>query len=103
MGVSWHPSPEKIRVIPTDHELAINNEFSVIDELYTQLNVGDKTSVLLEGSSDSSQELQPVMWLNEYKSGRVVYDSLGHTAESVIHPEHALWLKTAIEWATNRY
>ena len=100
-GASWHPNPEKISLIPTKHELAVNNEFAVIDELYTNLNVCDESSILLEGSCSSSLDPQPVLWLNEYRSGRVVYDSLGHTAESILHTEHASWLKSTVEWATN--
>ena len=100
-GTSWHPQPEKISLIPTKHELAVNQSFSVTDELYTNLNVRDGTSVLLEGSCASSLDSQPVLWLNEYKSGRVIYDSLGHTAESILHREHASWLKSAIDWATD--
>ena len=100
-GASWHPHPEKISLIPTKHELAVNQGFIVTDELYTNLKIRDEASVLLEGSCVSSVDPQPVLWVNEYRSGRVIYDSLGHTSESILHTEHASWLKSTVEWATD--
>ena len=100
-GTSWHPSPELINLKSTNHELSIGLDFSVTDELYTDLELRDSAEIVLRGSSAASPDPQPVLWLNEYGTGRVVYDSLGHEPDSLLQQDHAALIRSAVSWALN--
>lgn len=40
----------------------------------------------------------PVLWTHSWEGGRVVYDALGHDAQSLDHPVHQQLLARAIDW-----
>jgi len=56
---------------------------------------------LLIGNSAESDVSQPVLWLNRFSNGRIVYDALGHDAAAVYQTDHAHALRRAVYWALN--
>ena len=102
-GHSFHPPAGPVDVIiyeeihPVTKDLT---DFSIgYDEIYHHLKMERNVDCLLSAIADHEHGPQPLLWAHEYGQGRVVYDALGHDADSVNHPVHSLVLKRAAMWA----
>ncbi|HEX3956515.1 MAG TPA: ThuA domain-containing protein [Trebonia sp.] len=101
-GRSSHPPlgpPVRVRVSP-GHPLVQNiSDFSIVDEVYGNLDrragVNDLLSAPQPGSLGPAQ---PLLWTREHRGGRVVYDALGHHPASYEVREHREILRRAIRW-----
>ncbi len=95
---SWHPPPEAMAVVPTagSHPLADLEAFSVVDERYTGLEVGPESTIW--ATSPSGEGDQAVAWSHTSAGGRVVYNSLGHSVQSLQSPGHSALLERAVDW-----
>jgi type 1 glutamine amidotransferase len=43
-----------------------------------------------------------VLWTRQWEGARVVYDALGHDAQSLDHPVHRQLIERAAAWALGR-
>tara|TARA_B110000093_G_C12798285_1_gene337662 strand:+ start:75 stop:764 length:690 start_codon:yes stop_codon:yes gene_type:complete len=101
-GRSWHPPQEFVSLTPSRHPLMEGIAvFDVFDELYSALELRAGIETLLIGNSTGSDVSQPVLWLNRFGNGRIVYDALGHDAAAVYQTDHAHALRRAVCWALN--
>lgn len=99
---SFHPPLAPVSILPTDHFhpiVADVQPFEINDEVYHHLSPMPDVKPLL--SSDVGSGPQPVLWARQFGEGKVVYDALGHDAESITHPVHAGILQRAAQWLTN--
>jgi hypothetical protein len=99
-GRSWHPPPSALAVTPVDHPLMAGiAPFTVEDEVYTDLELRPGIEPLLFSVGDDQHPAQPLLWLHQWGSGRVVYDALGHDAASLREPAHSEALRRAVAWS----
>lgn len=101
-GRSSHPPPALAEVhVVADHPVVADlpERFSVVDEVYGDLDVRAGTEVLAVARRTVDDEPQPVVWAATRGRGRVVYDALGHDVASIGHPTHARLLVQATCWA----
>ena len=99
-GRSWHPPPSPLGVTPVAHPLMAGIEpFSVEDEVYTDLELRPGINPLLYSTEADGHPPQPLLWLHDWSKGRVVYDALGHDAESLRVPAHSEVLRRAVAWS----
>lgn len=101
-GRSHHPPLATAAIEPTaaGREHAITRDtlpFTVVDELYCDLDVDPAVVPLLVGGPDEHH--QPVLWARAHGRGRVVTDVLGHGVDSLHHPVHRALLARATRWA----
>lgn len=107
-GRSFHPPAGPIRVEPMEARtdaadspaaiVADTSAFEVNDELYHDLYVEPGALPLLRARILPEDESRPVMWSHRYGAGRVIYDSLGHSADSLNEPTHERILRRACAW-----
>jgi type 1 glutamine amidotransferase len=72
------------------------DDFEVVDEIYSFLDVRDVTPLL---TSPRRGIEQPLLWVRSVRGGRVIYDALGHDDRSLTQPAHAEIIRRAAEWA----
>lgn len=100
---SWHPPPQKIelRFVDPDHPISAKAEaFSILDERYTNLVVGEGSTVLAVCPDEDGD--QPALWCHEGNGARVAYSALGHDRASFEHPQHSALLQRTLTWLTER-
>ena len=73
--------------------------FTVEDEVYTDLELRPGIDPLLYSTDVDGQPPQPLLWLYESGKGRVVYDALGHDADSLRVPAHGEAIRRAVAWS----
>jgi type 1 glutamine amidotransferase len=98
-GQSHHPPLGELTAQPTcvDHEISAGVEpFTVTDEIYHGLALEPDVVALME--ADAGDGPQPIAWARHVGRGRVVYDALGHDAQSLYVPGHARFVRQAAEW-----
>ena len=99
-GNSFHPPPERVSVSPANRKGSdALPSFDVHDELYSDLTLESDAEVLAYGRSEAMPTPQPVLWRHTVGPGRVIYDALGHDSNSLLHPQHAQWLRKSVAWA----
>lgn len=106
LGVKWvwgqtfHPPPEHFEVTAlTEHPVTANlTSFTLVDEIYHNLEAAPGTTPLLSADSAEDGSRQTLAWAQHYQSGRVVYDAMGHDRASVRTRAHARFLKQAARW-----
>jgi len=72
--------------------------FSVVDEVYRNLEVSADARPLLRARMQGEHDYHPVLWAHRYGAGRVIYDALGHGPESVGEATHLEVLRRAARW-----
>ncbi len=72
--------------------------FTVVDEVYRDLEISDDSRPLLRARMRGERDYHPVMWAHRYGAGRVIYDALGHGPESVGAATHREVLGRAARW-----
>jgi type 1 glutamine amidotransferase len=103
-GRSHHPALGPVRAhVDCRHFLAGDvTDFTLGDEVYTDLNLAPGIEVFgwAKHAADATPGPgQPALWTHRYGRGRVVYDSLGHDAQSLEQPAHRRLLQRAAAWA----
>ena len=75
------------------------SDFEIDDELYAKLSGDVDIEVLASAYSDWSQKVEPIVFLNEYGSGRVVHNVLGHDLRARENGSYQSLLVRGVEWA----
>jgi type 1 glutamine amidotransferase len=75
-----------------------------IDELYQNSLMVPGNVVLATAYSDPSKPRgtgkdEPVIWVNQYGSGRVFHIALGHDTTAMADSNFRAWMKRGVEWA----
>jgi type 1 glutamine amidotransferase len=97
-----HGPVEPFQVQPTTapDEIFDVPAFSVTDELYRhEYDPGNRTHYFTIVDS----EREPVVWTRRHGQGRVCYCALGHTADTVRHPNVQRILQRGLAWACGQY
>ncbi len=100
-GSSHHPPFGNVSVEPSGVSHAITagiEPFEVTDEVYHDLELQPDVEPLLFAKSANGGSSQPVCWARRHGEGRVVYDALGHDAESLNQPQHRRLVLQAAQW-----
>lgn len=98
-GTSMHPpiSETVVRVRTGAHPIVDDlGDFSVFDERYSHLRIGDGVTPLAEHDHDDL--VHPLAWARQYDAGRVVLDTLGHGVESYDSAGRVQLLQREIDW-----
>lgn len=98
-GTTMHPpkSDARIAILAAEHPVLRGiADFTLRDERYSYLRVADDSVILATHEHDSL--VHPVIWTHEWAAARVVYDGLGHDAQSYQSAEHRTLLLNAAEW-----
>jgi type 1 glutamine amidotransferase len=100
-GQSFHPPEQHVHVHVTDVVHPVTRgltDFTVDDEIFHDLEPTTTLQPLLWAQATPDAPAQPLCWAREAGPGRVVYDALGHSADSVRHPSHRRLLQQAARW-----
>jgi type 1 glutamine amidotransferase len=100
-GVSSHPPYGAVAVdVLGEHPVVagLPPTFHLDDEVYGDLDRRGDLDVLAVARPAAGGDEQPVVWSRRFGAGRVVYDALGHDADSVRAPEHARLLAQSVRW-----
>jgi type 1 glutamine amidotransferase len=95
-----HPeqSSFEVDIVDADHPVTAGvSDFEVFDEPY-QVAVDEHRVRVLARMDHSDLTDYPVVWVRDHGDGRVCYASLGHTADSLEHPEYRQVLRNAARW-----
>lgn len=101
-GHSMHPphGHTTVDVHPECHPIVADlQDFSLVDERYSHLVVAPDVVPLVSHVHDDIRH--PLFWARTYGRARVVYDALGHGAESYDAPGHRELLTAAVRWLTS--
>lgn len=100
-GISSHPprGPVAARVVG-DHPVVdgLPAEFTVMDEVYGDMQVRDDVEVLVVAKRTPDDADQPVIWAHRYGAGRVVFDGFGHDADTITHPVNGALLAAGLAY-----
>lgn len=82
-------------------------DFGCPDEVYERLWLAPDVQPLAHARNLKARDGQPgdwapVLWTRHWQGGRVVYDALGHDAQSLDHPVHQQLIARAAAWALGR-
>lgn len=97
-----HPEQSTFGVgVVDDHPVTEGvSDFEVFDEPYQVDYDADRIRVLARMDHPDLTDY-PVVWVREHGDGRVCYASLGHTEESLEHPEYRRLLRNAASWVAD--
>lgn len=108
-GTSFHPPLAAIEVEPVgSHPIVADiSPFRLTDEVYHHLSIEPDSEPLLrarviEPPDTASDDWQTVAWAHEPGAGRVVYNALGHNADSLNEPMHTGFLNQSLGWLKHR-
>ena len=90
--------PALVEVRVPEHPLVAGlDDFELVDEIYSFLDVAPDVEPLLTSSNGGADH--PMLWTREAAGGRVAYDALGHDLRSFDSREHQTILRRAACWA----
>jgi type 1 glutamine amidotransferase len=96
-GESGHPPHGPFTVEVGDDPLVEGiPDFTIADESYARLRLGDGSRVLATHRHDPDGERHPVLWTRSRGAGTVIVDLLGHDASSFESAGHRALLERAI-------
>jgi len=96
-NVSGHPPHGPFTVlIDADPRTAGLGDFTIDDESYSRLRLGDGSRVLASHQHDPDGIRHPLVWTREHGAGRVVVDLLGHDGASFENLGHRTLLERAL-------
>jgi len=97
-----HPPMEKVfyyPVVETHPIIKDINGFEVEEELYRYEFINfNKFEVIMNGKLNSSGEIQPAIWLKEYKVGKLCYFQPGHNINTFKTLEIRKLLQNTVDW-----
>lgn len=100
-GVGGH-GPRGKFIVKVDSKHPITKgiaDFEIDDELYAKLSGDAKIEVLASADSDWSKRNEPIVFVKQYGSGRVVHNVLGHDTRARETPAFQTLLRRGVEWA----
>ena len=103
-GSSFHPPLGLVSVHSTNEKHYITEgieTFDIVDEVYSNLLISPNIHPLLMARPHNSKISEPILWVNNYGKGKVVFDGLGHNKESINDINHSEIIKRCVKWATN--
>ena len=87
----------EIHLLPVDHLITRgHNDFVLVDERYSYLRVSPQVEVLATHVHDELEH--PIFWAHRRPTSRVVYDGLGHDAQSFDSEDHRGLVLNAADW-----
>jgi type 1 glutamine amidotransferase len=98
-GTTMHPdwAESQVGVASDAHPITTGvRDFAVFDEMYSYLRVRDGIVPLAWHDYESVRH--PLLWAHQLGSARVVYDALGHTAQSFDAPDHSTLVQNSARW-----
>jgi type 1 glutamine amidotransferase len=98
-GISMHPErgDAEISLRPVEHPILRGlADFVLVDERYSYLRVAEDAHVLAVHSHDGIDH--SLIWTHVWHKARVVYNGLGHDAQSFDSSEHRAIVAAAAEW-----
>ncbi len=107
LGIGWrwgrshHPpmGPLTARPTATHHPVTAGlNEFTVADEIYSDLEVAPWMQPLAEARHPDMEQWRPVIFAGEKDGCRRAYCGLGHDAASLANADHSALLTRAASW-----
>jgi uncharacterized protein len=102
MGTSGH-NPRNVfeaNVVNKEHPITAGiSDFKIYDELYAKLQGDAKIDVLVSAKSDWSNNVEPLLFVQEYGKGRVVQSGFGHDHRAIEDPVYKILLRRSCEWA----
>lgn len=101
-GKSYHPPFGEVEVKSTNTALErpfeVPSAFTLLDEVYSDLKWSRDVPALMVGRGGADHPWQPVLWAFEIKGARIVVDTLGHDAASLVEPGHQTVIRNALGW-----
>jgi len=95
---SGHPPLGPTEVIRVDDpRTGPGGSFTLVDERYSDLALGDGLDVVVEHEHDG--RTHPLVWTRTVGGARIVADALGHGPESFDSAEHRDVVLRLVEWA----
>jgi len=90
-----------IKIVDKKHEITQNLEdFYFKDEPYRHdFSFGKDIRILAEAQYYDENNPEPIMWVKNYKKGRIFFCSLGHRTVSLKEPIFQTIIKRAVQWA----
>ena len=94
-----------VKLIDPDHPVTrgMKESFTVSDELYHSHRMAAGVHVLATAFDDPSNggtaKDEPMIWTNQYGSGRVLYTALGHDVAAMQEPGFVATFARGTEWA----
>ncbi|MBZ5563345.1 MAG: ThuA domain-containing protein, partial [Acidobacteriia bacterium] len=114
IGGWWTEDPPKtghaprhcfsVKIVDRDHPVTqgLKESFTVSDELYHSHRMADGVHVLATAFDDPSNggtgKDEPMIWTNQYGSGRVLYNALGHDVAAMQEPGFVATFARGTEW-----
>jgi type 1 glutamine amidotransferase len=98
-GTTMHPdwADSLVHVDTGTHAITRGiHDFQIMDEMYSYMRTADDVRAL--AWHDYEGVRHPLLWARERGPARVVYDALGHNAESFDAPEHRALLANSARW-----
>lgn len=98
-GTTMHPpkGDAEIEIRSLGHPVTNGvRDFTLTDERYSYLRVSEAAEILATHWHDDIEH--PVVWAHEWHGARVVYDGLGHDAESYESEDHRRLVSNAAAW-----
>ena len=92
---SWHPEPGLLDVQPVPNERFTIEPFSVVDELYQNLDIADDVEPIAESASGDL-----LAWIRATDDSIAAVDLLGHDHRSLDHPVHRRLLHHLLDQLT---
>lgn len=102
MGTSGHGprAPFQAKIADKQHPITAGlSDFEVDDELYAKLQGDAKIQVLVTADSDWSKVTEPLVFLQNYGKGRVIYNAFGHDRKALMTPNVQKIIARGTEWA----
>ena len=88
------------KIVDKEHPITRGMEnFKTDDELYAKLQGDTPIHVLIEADSDWSKKTEPLVFIQNYGKGRVVYNAYGHDGKALANPAVKKIITRGAEWA----
>ncbi|MBO6656866.1 MAG: ThuA domain-containing protein [Pseudomonadales bacterium] len=100
-GSSFHPEPAELNIINLNagHPVTQNrNTFSLVDELYHNIEPSKDAVPLFQAVSAEDGSTQTLAWSHSFGKGRSIYSALAHDRLSIEAPGHSAFLQRAARW-----
>ena len=104
-GTSFHPPLARIEVEPAGrHSIVTGVEtFQLNDEVYHHLAIESGSEPLLRARlvdppDSASAGWHTIAWAHEPGAGRVVYNALGHSVDSLSTTMHSKFIRNSLAW-----
>jgi type 1 glutamine amidotransferase len=97
-GQTMHPQQDLASIsIRSDHPIVAGMaDFEIFDERYSYLQTNPGIDVLCD--HEYEKVLHPIVWANQTRHARVVYDGLGHDGRSFDNMCHVKLVERSVRW-----